>query len=142
MKQLWRNPQFVAVAVIAMALLYLLVSSPGKVVVDTDGSRIGLQNDVRELLQGERFWTDQMRLILHEQAELRLQPERDRRLRAELDKGLQEIHRSTEKFYKDNPAARPSQAELRAEALRDMADRVEDAELSADAHSLRTCRPA
>lgn len=116
-------------AIIAALLGYLAVSSPSRVVVKGDGTVEGLQNMVREALQRERFWSLQYHSAVAERNNLLGQPERDQKLRQELAKIGYESQARMDQLYRENPALRPSQAAKQAEALRELADRIEQAEL-------------
>jgi hypothetical protein len=107
---------------------YLLASSPGEVVLKTDGSITGLQNNFREFLQGERFWFDQKYLANRELNELQEQPERDRQLRIKLDEASRKFQQGLEKLYRENPQLRPS-VSTQADLLRERADRLDAADM-------------
>jgi hypothetical protein len=129
-------------AIVAGSAVYLWASSPGRVVVSPDGSITGAQNDLRLALQGQHFWVDQRYLAQKELALEKARPERDRALRVEIGRVNQEFRQSMEQFYRENPSARPSGATAQAEALRDLADKVEQAELDRMMNEFRLKRIA
>ena len=137
-----RNRWLAAAAVLAVALGYLWLSSPGNVVVNVDGSVRGLQNDLREALQRQRFWSSQYDSAIRERDDLHGQPERDRKLQQELAKFSSDSRASMEQFYRENPGTRPSQATQQAEALRELADRIEQADLDRILENFRRGRLA
>lgn len=108
-----------------LALAYLYLSSPNGVVITATGKADGLINNGREILQGNRFWSDQQSQARREIEDLKAQPQHD----AELARELKSMHQDHAKFmedhYRDNPESRPSSSAKRAEELRDEADRVE-----------------
>jgi hypothetical protein len=119
----------VCVGVLSVMLVYLNFSSPGKLIIGVDGKINGMQNTLRELLQGKAFWEDQ-----HKQANQSLQykydePANDAKHQAELDQMINEAVRDTDKLmediYQDYPSTRPSVVEQQAKALRERADEIE-----------------
>ena len=116
---------FLAVLSLLAALIYLIASSPGGLVVSADGSIDGAANIVRSKLQGERFWREQLleaKIVLEwKQSAPERQSKRSTRI-AELEERTKELR---EELYQRNPRGRPSPAEQKAEALRDEADRIE-----------------
>ncbi|SFE45915.1 hypothetical protein [Nitrosomonas sp. Nm166] len=124
-----RHRWFAGIVVLLIIVGYFWISSPGKVVVRIDGALIGIQNDIREFLQKDSFWKDQLYFANREQETLRTQPERDQKLRIQLDRMIHENRQWMEQYYRDNPSSRPSPATMQSNALREMADRIEQAEL-------------
>lgn len=102
----------------------------------------GLINNFRKSLQGKNFWRNQLyeidKVLDWELGE----PKR----RAEIDSELRQMVREFEKderdFYKEYPDMRPSVAERRAQALRDQADAIEQAELDREIEKFRLQRIA
>ena len=97
---------------------YLYFSSPGWVVVNRFGEIHGLTNQVRETLQGKKFWRDQLQEVRRE-----IRWEEFGMLRRAANEGtLEKIGRDTnremEKFFRRYPQVRPSKAELNSEAWR------------------------
>jgi len=121
---------------------YLLFSSPEKVVVDVHGDVIGVSNKSRELLQGKSFWNEQLQEIDKELAELITRPERMAKFIENIRKITQKHNQSMEEFYKKNPEIRPSAAQVKADALKREADRVEDEEIMKDVEKFRIKRIA
>jgi hypothetical protein len=109
--------------------IYLALSSPYGIVIQSDGSILGLSNIIREKIQGNKFWRQQLataQSVLDRELDAnKRQVEFDKSIEANIKRGNEIV----ENLYKSNPALRPSPAEQYAEALRDEADRVEAAEL-------------
>ena len=129
MTPLPRQRTLTFLSAIALALLYLWLISPGKVVVDVNGTIDGMQNDIREKLQAQRFWSTQYELAVRERDSLLGQPERERKILQEIERIGNEVDASLERVYRDNPGLRPSVPSSRAKELRDAADRIEQADL-------------
>lgn len=120
----WRRAMLTICAAAAM-LAYLALTSPDGLVVRSDGSVSGFFNILREKIQGQSFWQQQ---LAKAQASLDWElaaPER----RAELDRKIDIYRQAREEMYQRHPSLRPSAAEEHAEALRDEADRIEAAKL-------------
>lgn len=111
--------------IIGFIFSYLYLSAPGEIVVNEATEIKGLQNKTRAVIQGKRFWKDQIRAINHE---LEMQLSEPRR-REELDREMHQIDetfkRSWEETLRKNPWLRPSPAQQQAEALRKRADQLE-----------------
>lgn len=109
--------------------IYLALSSPYGIVIQSDGSILGLSNIIREKIQRNKFWRQQLataQSVLDRELDAnKRQVEFDKSIEANIKRGNEIV----ENLYKSNPALRPSPAEQYAEALRDEADRVEAAEL-------------
>ena len=127
--QRWRKIVGVVLAVTGLCL-YLFFSSPGEVVVDADGNITGLTNAFRASLQGKRFWATQLQEITTELAWQRGEPQRRLELDALMAESAREADAFMEQAYRNFPQTRPSEAERRAQALREEADRLEDQEFS------------
>lgn len=119
---------------------YLYLSSPGEVVVDRHGEVVGLLNSARAQLQGSAFWRDLLREAKRELEWKRAAPERNAERQARLDAFLEKSKQRMDEFYKRHPEARPSDATDRAEALRERADDIEQAEIDEDLEKLRLKR--
>ena len=118
-----------ACTAIGLIFIYIFISSPGGVVIESTGNIDGLTNEFRLLLQGDRFWRGQLKEI-EENLQWELsEPERmaevERTIR-EVDKDANEI---MEDLYRENPTLRPSPASREANALRRRADRIEEAQM-------------
>lgn len=121
----WRRRSILIACAVASMLAYLAFTSPEGLVVRSDGSVSGFLNVLREKVQGQSFWQQQ---LAKAQASLEWElaaPER----RAELDRKVDSYRQAREEMYQRHPSLRPSAAEEHAEALRDEADRIEAAEL-------------
>ncbi|OHE80782.1 MAG: hypothetical protein A2107_06715 [Verrucomicrobia bacterium GWF2_62_7] len=140
----FRTAFIVGAAFIAFAFF----SSPGGVVVDETGNVEGLLEKTRLVLQGKRFWKQQLQNV---QAELsreeswsypelmakieRTSLQNSRNIEATIDKLF-------EKIYAAHPELRPSAETLQANALRAQAAQLEEADLSAKIESKRLRRIA
>jgi hypothetical protein len=140
MKNLLKNPRYMIAIAIVATVAYLWISSPAKVVVQSDGTIIGFLNYVREKLQGTNFWVDQRNLAQREYEHLQKEPERDREVNVEIEKLISEHRRDMEQIYREHPTSRPSKSAEKAEELRDLADRIESAELQREIEQYRQQR--
>ena len=125
------NPNLTAKIAGGLALLlvaYVSFSSPGKVVITETGDIIGVTNVARELVQGKTFWQEQLNATTTEINKLEAEPAETAKVNREMESMMIEWKRDDEKFYRDYPDTRPSEAERQAEALRDRADSIEQAE--------------
>lgn len=116
----------------ALALLlvaYVSFSSPGKVVITETGDITGIINNAREFVQGKSFWKQQLAAVTTELNKLYGEPAETAKLNQEMNGVLNAAQREMEKMYQEYPETRPSEAERQAEALRDKADSLEQAEL-------------
>lgn len=118
----------IAGALALLLVMYVSFSSPGKVVITETGGITGIINTARELVQGKTFWQGQLNAITTKLNKLESEPAETAKMNREMENMLIESQRDTEKMYRDYPDTRPSEAERQAEALRDKADRVEQAE--------------
>lgn len=116
-------------AILVVVVAYLYFSSPGEVVVDEKGETVGMINKVRETLQGKEFWREQLREVDREIYNHISEPQRRAESSRDLDRALRQANQEMEEMYKKMPEARPSPAERQAEALRELADRIETAEV-------------
>ncbi len=117
------------VVAVVLCVAYLYLSSLGKIAVDDSSKIVGLANQIRETLQGKGFWENQ-RLEVNKELALEIgEPKRNAELNREIKEMDQEFDRVIEQMYRENPEMRPSASERKAEALRDQADAIEDAEL-------------
>lgn len=113
---------------VLLFVIYVSFSSPGKVVITETGDITGIINTARELVQGKTFWQGQLDAITTRLNRLEAEPAETAKMNREMENMLIESQREMEKMYRDYPDTRPSEAERQAEALRDKADRVEQAE--------------
>lgn len=135
-----RHRRLTGAAVLVAGSTYLWASSPGEVVVRADGSLNGVMNDARELLQGKVFWLDQCYLADQERESLRSQPAKDRQARREIARVMEANRREMDQYYRDHPESRPTQGARQSEALREMADRLDEAELDHMVAEVRNAR--
>jgi len=110
-------------------LLYLNYSNPGKVIIDGNGKINGLNNIVREWLQGGVFWENQLKeaniWLKYNYDEPQRHAKAQNDFQQQIDEGVKEIDETMEEIYQKHPAARPSSAQQQAKALRDQADEIE-----------------
>ena len=128
--------KIVSVAVI-LGVAYLYLSSPGEVVVQDNGKVAGLINQAREALQGKGFWKKQLFEVDKELVWELGEPKRNAELNREFRAMDREFEKEQEQMYREHPDMRPSAAERQAEALRERADAIEQAELERE---LEQCR--
>src|SRR3989338_3744313 len=115
----------------ALALLlvaYVSFSSPGKVVIRETGDITGIINNARELVQGKTFWQGQLNAITTQLNKLEAEPAETAKMNREMENMRIEDQREMEKMHQEYPDTRPSEAERQAEALRNKADSIEQAE--------------
>ena len=118
----------IAGALALLLVIYVSFSSPGKVVIIETGDIAGIINNARELVQGKTFWQGQLDAITTRLNKLEAEPAETAKMNRELENMMAESKRDDEKMYRDYPDMRPSEAERQAEALRDKADSIEQAE--------------
>lgn len=111
-------------------ILYIAMSSPGHLVVSERGEIIGIANVARSALQGRRFWQKQAQEAKIELKWNRAAPQRDAERNARIDALMARTDQRLNEFYERYPKAKPSPAEQKAEALREEADEIEQAELN------------
>lgn len=126
----------------AVIFLYLYFSSPGKVVVDTNGEVKGLTNNIRASLQGKGFWKNQLKEVNSELEWELGEPQRQEKLDHEMNQMFRELNQSMENMYRKYPDMRPSAYERQAEALRERADQIEQQELDRYLENIRLKRIA
>lgn len=105
--------------------------APEKLVVDSDGQISGYINNLRQSAQGERFWRQQLGLVREEIDYIEKAPQRAREMEALMAQADRELMQFNQELYRDHPELRPSPAQLRAQQLRDAADRIEDLQFQA-----------
>jgi len=103
---------------------YLFFSTPGEVIVEGTGRIDGLANKAREILQGTRFWGNQLQEVESAISWQLSSPERQK----EFESSLREVDRYLEEFHKQFPQLRPTPEERQIQALRDRADELESAQ--------------
>lgn len=111
-----------------LLVMYVCFSSPGKVVITETGDITGIINNARELAQGKSFWQGQLNEMTTRLNKLEAEPAETAKMNQELSSMQIEVQREMEKMYQDHPDTRPSEAERQAEALRNKADSIEQAE--------------
>ncbi|MDD2717509.1 MAG: hypothetical protein PHW04_16585 [Candidatus Wallbacteria bacterium] len=109
----------VAVALIAVFLMYSYLSSPGEVVVSPNGDVQGFLSNLRVVLQGQQFWQDQLSLAKKELQMQRERPGELARRQKEVDDVSRQIFngldQDVEKLYQQHPDLRPTTEEQQAE---------------------------
>jgi len=113
---------------IAAVLLYLYFSTPENVVVDEHGNINGFINNARELIQGKAFWKNQLSEVNFEIEWQLGKPQRMAELQHRMQIMDEKEDQIMEEFDQKYPDMRPSEAERQAEALREMADQIEQQE--------------
>lgn len=135
----------VSAAVVALTL-YVYFSSPEEVVVTPTGQILGILNQARASMQGRTFWKDQLdqahRTFRWEQGEPERAAERAAGLRQVIETVERENKKIREQVYRESPNLRPSPAARQSEALRELADRIEQAETERMLEQLRLERIA
>jgi len=111
-----------------LLVAYMSFSSPGKVVIRETGDITGIINNARELVQGKTFWQGQLDAITARLNKLEAEPTETAKMNREMENMRIEDQREMEKMYQEYPDTRPSDAERQAEALRNKADSIEQAE--------------
>ena len=112
--------------VIVLIFLYLNFSSPNKIVVDRNGNISGLINKFRENIQGNRFWNKQLKIATSDLKWALNEPNRQ----AKLDQIMEDM-------YQKLPNSRPSNAEIQAQRLRKIADKIEYHEFDREIELIR-----
>lgn len=129
-----------AAGIVAMAYGYLFLSSPTTLVVGPDGDVNGFLNVLRQKIQGQHFWKEQLvkakESIYWELAAPQREEERQRRM----EKLSKTIDQSLEETYRQYPQMRPSPSEEEAESLRAQADLIEEAETKQTMEKYRVSR--
>lgn len=108
--------------------VYISSSSPNEVVVDESGAIHGTLNNARAALQGRQFWENQRQQTKLELDRKISQPEFLAKYRADLAVAKQMVDTSMEKQYEKHPELRPLMPQVEADALRERADQIEQAE--------------
>lgn len=103
------------------------------VAVNSDGYPNSPINHAREIVQGERFWRNQLTMIDQRLAALAKEPEENRKVLQQHIAELSAERRELSEYYRKNQDVRPTNSELKANRLRDEADILE---LRADAMML------
>lgn len=129
-----------AAGIVAMAYGYLFLSSPTTLVVGPDGDVNGFLNVLRQKIQGQHFWKEQLvkakASIYWELAAPQREEERQRRM----EKLSKTIDQRLEETYRQYPQMRPSPSEEEAESLRAQADLIEEAETKQTMEKYRVSR--
>ena len=124
------NKFLAAVGALIVIVGYLYLSSPGKLVVLDSGDVDGPTNQARQILQGQRFWENQLFEVNRELDDMLAWPQELAEFDREMERQSVEYKRDAEleweRFYRENPELRPTAAERKAQALRDRADELMD----------------
>lgn len=96
--------------------------------MDETGAIHGALNNARAVLQGRRFWENQLKQAQLELNQRISQPALLAKHRDDLAKAMQMVDTSMDKHYAKHPELQPSKAQVEADALRERADQIEQAE--------------
>lgn len=120
----------------------------------TDSCQIdGPIQKLKALVQGRRYWANQLALLDAEIQRLESQPDTIKRMQAIVDEQVRDVlkrsRQSMEELYSRYPDLRPSRSQIQADELRNRADAIEHAEMlktleRLNAHrltELKSCRP-
>jgi len=126
--------------IIGIVFSYFYLSQPFESIVEDNSGELigfwsiaviesgeikGIDNKIRELLQGKRFWQNQLDEINHELKKALNEPDRQRREDEKMKQAVIEIERRLEEYYNKNPDKRPSSKQSRADELRAQANQIE-----------------
>lgn len=134
---------------VCLSFIYLLFSSPGKVVVNQSAEVSGLLNRLRAGLQGKRFWNDQLSCGEAEikvlQAFPALMEETQKGLdqtKKEIDQIVAKADRAMDEFYRTHPNVKPpaEPKQTEAAALRQRADDLDAAQVTQFLYEIRVQR--
>lgn len=122
---------FLLMFIIPVGCSYIMniYSAPSSIVIDKNGQIIGSRNELKESLQGKKFWASQKKLVEKELKAAMDAPNQEAEEYREYLKNIAESRRETNKYYQEYPELRPSAAELNAENLRQEADDIEYREM-------------
>lgn len=123
-----------------MAYGYLFLSSPTTLVVGPDGDVNGLLNVLRQKIQGQHFWKEQ---LVKAKASLDWElaaPQREEERQRRMEKLSKTVDQRFEETYRQHPQLRPSPSEEEAESLRAQADLIEEAETKQTMEKYRVSR--
>ncbi len=124
---------FWGLGILTVIALVLVFESPDSVVVDPSGRVVGTVNILREKVQGQRFWWNQLQVLDEELHFARNFPAEMEQLQREvnsiidpiIDPIIDEADRELEEFYSENPELQPSPAELAASQAEEQAREAE-----------------
>ncbi len=108
---------------------WTLLAAPSSVVVDASGHVAGGLSQLREVVQGRRFWEHQLVVVEAELARVQSYPAKFEKIREDTERAMEPVMRETqdrmEAFYKEHPELRPSRARQHAEQLREQANQID-----------------
>jgi len=107
--------------IIGFIFSYLYLSVPGEIVVNEATEIKGLQNKTRAVIQGKRFWKDQIRAINHELEMQLSEPRRREELDREMRKIEETFNRSWDEVLRKSPKLRPTPTQRQVKELRNQA---------------------
>lgn len=129
-----------AAGIVAMAYGYLFLSSPTTLVVGPDGDVNGLLNVLRQKIQGQHFWKEQLvKAKVSLDWELAA-PQREEERQRRMEKLSKTVDQRLEETYRQYPQMRPSPSEEEAESLRAQADLIEETETKQTMEKYRASR--
>jgi hypothetical protein len=142
----WRPIATAGGFLLAVTLSVVALLPAGRVVLDSSCGAHGPVALFKSVAQGRMFWEEQLKHLDEQIAWQAAEPERQAqldelkaRMRAEEDRVVKEAQQEMERIYQQYPSLRPrpSAAEVTAQALRDQADALEQADLAATVERLR-----
>ena len=86
------------IGVVVLYFVYLLFSSPGVVVVNTNGEIKGVNNQLRVLIKSKSFWDGQLQKINQQMKLLNTYSERTTEVKTSVDKQSAEQEELDKKF--------------------------------------------
>ena len=86
------------IGVVVLYFVYILFSSPGIVVVNTNGEIKGANNQLRVILKRKSFWDGQLQKINEQMELLNTYPERTNEVKSSMDKQSTEEEELDRKF--------------------------------------------
>lgn len=128
---------FAAVFFAILGSCLILGQLPDRVVVTPDGEIEGALSAARAWFRGDDFWVSQLQIVDAELRAERAYPAKVTRWKREDAAWDRQLRLEESKFYRDHPDARPSQAEVAAQRLRERADAIESAELERSLEKIR-----
>jgi hypothetical protein len=126
--------------IIGLTFSYFYLSKPSFIPVANDSAEVigyesiavnelgeikGINNKIRELLQGKRFWQNQLKEINHEIEKELNEPQRQKKVEQEAEQAVKKIEQSLEEYYNKYPEKRPSLTRSKADELRAQASQIE-----------------
>lgn len=124
----------------AMTYGYLYLSSPTTLVVGPDGDVSGFLNVLRQKIQGQHFWKEQLAQAKASLNRELAAPQREEERQRRMEQLSKKIDQRFEDTYRQHPQLRPSPSQEEAESLRAQADFIEEAEIKQTMEKYRVSR--